>query len=65
MLDADQRASRYLVQTGRATLTPAQRRRLRRKQGHQSEQAAAHREGVAIVRRSAAERRKHRSHLPA
>lgn len=65
MLDEYQRVSRYLAQTGRATLTPAQRRRIRHKLNHQSQEAAAHREGVAIVRRLAAEKRRRRTHQPA
>jgi hypothetical protein len=64
MLDADQRASRYLVQTGRATLTPAQRRRVRRKQGHQSDIAGFAREVRTLARQDRAAR-KRRAYLPA
>lgn len=51
MLDQNQREDRYLASTGRRDLTPRQRRRVNHKQDHQSEQAAARREGVAKVPR--------------
>lgn len=65
MLDADQRASRYLAQTGRATLPPAQRRRIRRKHGHQSVPAVYARQSRTAARVAQRAARKRRTSLPA
>ncbi|MEU4577458.1 hypothetical protein [Nonomuraea sp. NPDC023979] len=66
MLDSDQRASRYLTQTGRATLTPAQRRRVNRKLRHRSVEAQNRRDSVARDRLFAlAARRRRHDPLPA
>jgi hypothetical protein len=58
MLDKQQRQERYLAQTGRRELTPAQRRRVNRKRNHQSPQAADRREREAFSRRFVAARLK-------
>ncbi|WP_326828738.1 hypothetical protein OIE13_22800 [Streptosporangium sp. NBC_01810] len=60
MLDMEQRMTRYLTQTGRNALTPRQSRRVQKKERGQSLENVLRREGVAIVRRSEAERRKAR-----
>lgn len=60
MLDAQQRADRYHTQNGGIRLTPKQARRINHKFNHQSQEAAARREGVAIVRASLREARKRR-----
>ncbi|WP_214103162.1 hypothetical protein [Acrocarpospora catenulata] len=58
MLDQNQREDRYLAQTGRTTLTAAQRRRLQHKAGHQLADAAAAREENSQTRAAVRERRK-------
>lgn len=60
MLTDYQRVQRYLAQTGRRSLTPGQRRRCQHKLGHQMEEAAARRDGVAKIRASIRQRRKNR-----
>ncbi|HEY9373165.1 hypothetical protein [Streptomyces sp.] len=61
MLDDAARKHHYLTQTGRRELTPRQKRRAYKKWLHQSQEAAARREGVAAIRRSAAERKAERA----
>ena len=50
MLDTNQRADNYRAQTGRAALTARQKRRINHKYGHQSQEAAARREGASRIR---------------
>lgn len=66
MLDETARLTNYLGQTGKQKPTARQRRRIAHKRNHQSQEAAAHREGVATARFFAtAARARRRASLPA